>query len=190
MTSTGAAGIDWANIENPTTAVALTGTTPSTSTAIASVSGAVGSVTGAVGSVTGNVGGNVTGSVGSVTGAVGSVTGNVGGNVTGNVGGSTASITNTVKTGGAIRKNVASQTFPIYMVLTSDHITAATGKTLAVQVSKDGVAFGNIAGSVAEIGNGWYLVSFAQADTNCDACAYRATAASTDNRNWYIVTGP
>lgn len=87
VTTTGEAGIDWANIGGPTTAVNLSGTTISTSQAVASVSGAVGSVTG-------NVGGNVVGSVASVTGNVGgnvvgsvaSVTGNVGGNVTGSVG--------------------------------------------------------------------------------------------------------
>lgn len=69
ITSTGAAGVDWANVENPTTSLNLAGTTVSTSQQVASVSGAVGSVTGAVGSVTGNVGGNVAGSVGSVSSA-------------------------------------------------------------------------------------------------------------------------
>lgn len=78
VTATGAAGIDWANVENPTTALNLSGTNIDVDQVVASVSGAVGSVTGAVGSVTG--------AVGSVTGAVGSVTGNVGGNVVGSVG--------------------------------------------------------------------------------------------------------
>lgn len=55
----GEAGVDWANVGSPTTAVDLSGTTISTSQAVASVSGAVGSVTG-------NVGGNVVGSVGSL----------------------------------------------------------------------------------------------------------------------------
>ncbi len=82
----GEAGLDWANVGSPTTAVNLSGTNIDVDQVVASVSGAVGSVTGAVGSVTGNVGGNVTGTVGSVVGAVGSVTGNVGGNVTGSVG--------------------------------------------------------------------------------------------------------
>jgi hypothetical protein len=100
VSTTGEAGLDWANIGSPTTAQTLSATTVATSQVVASVSGAVGSVTGAVGSVTGavasvtgNVGGNVVGTVGSVvgavgsvTGAVGSVTGNVGGNVTGSVG--------------------------------------------------------------------------------------------------------
>ncbi len=87
VTATGGAGIDWSNVENPTSTVGLTGTTISSGQVVASV-------TGAVGSVTGNVGGNVVGSVASVTGNVGgnvvgsvaSVTGNVGGNVTGSVG--------------------------------------------------------------------------------------------------------
>lgn len=91
VTAGGTAGIDWANIEAPTTANNLSGTNIDTDQVIASVSGnvdgsvasvtgAVGSVTGAVGSVTGNVGGNVTGSVGSVVaidttaGAIDSVT--------------------------------------------------------------------------------------------------------------------
>jgi hypothetical protein len=66
VSATGEAGIDWANIGSPTTAVNLSATNIDVDQVVASVSGAVGSVTGAVGSVTGNVGGNVTGSVGSV----------------------------------------------------------------------------------------------------------------------------
>ncbi len=55
VTATGAAGIDWGNIENPTTAVNLSATNIDVDQVVASVSGAVGSVTGAVGSVTANV---------------------------------------------------------------------------------------------------------------------------------------
>lgn len=55
----GNAGLDWANIDAPTTAQGLTGTTISATQVVASVSGAVASVTG-------NVGGNVTGSIGSL----------------------------------------------------------------------------------------------------------------------------
>lgn len=76
VNATGNAGIDWANISDPSTNQALSATT-------------ISAVTGAVGSVTGNVGGNVAGSVGSVTG-------NVGGNVVGNVNGSVASVTGNV----------------------------------------------------------------------------------------------
>jgi hypothetical protein len=59
VTATGEAGIDWANIGSPTTAVNLSGTNIDVDQVVASVSGAVASVTGAVGSVTGNVGGSV-----------------------------------------------------------------------------------------------------------------------------------
>lgn len=62
----GEAGMDWANIGSPTTAVNLSATNIDVDQVVASVSGAVGSVTGAVGSVTGNVGGNVNGSVASI----------------------------------------------------------------------------------------------------------------------------
>jgi hypothetical protein len=55
VSATGEAGVDWANVGSPTTAVGLTGTTIATSQVVASVSGAVGSVTGAVGSVTARV---------------------------------------------------------------------------------------------------------------------------------------
>lgn len=86
VSTTGEAGVDWANVGSPTTTLALTGTTISTAQVSASVTGNVGgNVTGSVGSVVGAVG-SVTGAVGSVTGAVGSVTGNVSGNVTGSVG--------------------------------------------------------------------------------------------------------
>lgn len=44
VTTTGEAGIDWANIGSPTTTVALSGTTVSTSQSITSVSGSVGSI--------------------------------------------------------------------------------------------------------------------------------------------------
>lgn len=59
VTATGAAGVDWGNVENQSTAVNLSATNIDADQVVASVSGAVGSVTG-------NVGGNVTGSIGSL----------------------------------------------------------------------------------------------------------------------------
>lgn len=53
VSAAGNVGIDWNNIDNPTTPQSLSGTT-------------ISAVSGAVGSVTGNIGGNVTGSVGSL----------------------------------------------------------------------------------------------------------------------------
>jgi len=63
VTTTGGAGIDWANVENPTTALNLSATNIDVDQVVASVSGAVGSVTGAVGSVTGAVGSIATGGI-------------------------------------------------------------------------------------------------------------------------------
>ena len=57
----GEAGVDWANVGSPTTALNLSATNIDVDQVVASVSGAVGSVTGAVGSVTGNVTGTVGG---------------------------------------------------------------------------------------------------------------------------------
>ncbi len=92
VTATGGAGIDWANVEAPTTTLVLTGTTiavtqkvdvdtiktnpvvnggtitfPTTATLASTTNITAGTIT--------TVSGNVNGSVGSVTGAVGSVTG-------------------------------------------------------------------------------------------------------------------
>lgn len=136
----GYAGLDWATINAPTTAVNLSGTNIDTDQVVASVTGAVGSVTGAVGSVTGNVGGNVTGSVGSVVGAVGSVTGNVGGNVTGSVGsvvGAVGSVTGNV--GGNVAGSVASVTG-----LTASDVAAIKAKTDSLNFTVAGNVDANI----------------------------------------------
>lgn len=52
--------------------------------------------------------------------------------------------------------------------LSSDHISPATGKTIAVVISKNGAAFGNPnagATNATEIGNGWYYVDLDTTDT-------------------------
>ena len=53
VTVIGAVGIDWGNVENPTTTVNLSGTIISMLQVVASVSGVVGSVIGTLGIVTG-----------------------------------------------------------------------------------------------------------------------------------------
>ncbi len=45
------------------------------------------------------------------------------------------------------------------MILLSDHISAATGKTLTVTISKDGGSFASPAGAVTEVGNGYYKIA-------------------------------
>ena len=167
----GEAGVDWANVGSPTTAVGLTGTTIATSQVVASVTGAVGSVTGAVGSV---------------TGAVGSVTGNVGGNVVGSV----ASVTAAVATTSNVKKNQALASFQFLMTDSTNH-APATGKTVSVTRAIDSGAFG--AGSlsaVTEIANGLYRVDFAAADLNGNVITLRATASGCDDTFERIVTQP
>lgn len=53
--------------------------------------------------------------------------------------------------------------------LSSDHVTEATGKTIAITVSKNGGAFGNPnagATNATGISSGWYSVSLDTTDTN------------------------
>ncbi len=45
------------------------------------------------------------------------------------------------------------------VVLSSDHISAATGKTLTVTISKNGGSFASPSGSVTEIANGYYQIA-------------------------------
>lgn len=135
--------------------------------------------------IAGNITGNLSGSVGSVTG---DVTGNLGGNVTGSV----ASVTNAVTGGGEMRKNVAGQKYPVYLVDSSGD--PVTGATVTVKISKDGAAPATITGSVAEIDAtdlpGWYLISFSQGDTNADLLVGRATAVGAVPRPFYFTTAP
>lgn len=68
-----------------------------------------------------------------------------------------------------------------YMVLSTDHVTPATGKTVTVTISKDGGAFGAASGAVSEIGNGWYALAGNATDRNTlGALALRATATGCD----------
>ena len=69
----GEAGVDWANVGSPTTALNLSGTNIDVDQVVASVSGAVGSVTGAVGSVTGAVGSIGAGGIATTSFAAGAI---------------------------------------------------------------------------------------------------------------------
>ena len=57
---------------------------------------------------------------------------------------------------------------PLKAFLSSDHISPATGKTIAITISKNGGAFGNPsagATNATEISNGWYYVDLSTTDT-------------------------
>lgn len=69
--------------------------------------------------------------------------------------------------------------------LSSDHITEATGKTVAVTISKNGGSFGNPnagATNATEIASGWYKVTLDTTDTGTEGpLIVRGTATSCDN---------
>lgn len=53
--------------------------------------------------------------------------------------------------------------------LSSDHVSPATGKTIAIVISKSGGAFGNPnagATNATEVSNGWYYIDLSAADTD------------------------
>jgi len=74
---------------------------------------------------------------------------------------------------------------PLKAYLSSDHISDATGKTIACTISKNGAAFGNPSGgatNATEIGNGWYYVDLSTTDTGTvGPLLVRGTATSTDD---------
>jgi len=87
-----------------------------------------------------------------------------------------------------ITKNVALSAFSFYMVLASDHVTAATGKTLTGTISKDGGAFAALTNSVVEISNGMYKVDITQAEMNADVITLKFTETDCDQRIVVIYT--
>ncbi len=89
-----------------------------------------------------------------------------------------------------ITKNVALADFPFFMVLTSDHVTGATGKSVTAQRSLDGEAFANAANAVVEISGGVYKIDLAATDLNADTVCLKFTAADCDARIITIVTKP
>lgn len=69
--------------------------------------------------------------------------------------------------------------------LSSDHVSVATGKTIAVVISKNGAAFGNPhagATNATEIANGWYYVDLDSTDTaTAGPLIVRGTCAGVDD---------
>jgi len=85
-------------------------------------------------------------------------------------------------------KNVALSNLEFLMVLTSDHITPATGKTVTSQISKDGGAFANTTNSVAEIANGFYKISLTQTEMNANIIGLKFTETDCDQTSLVIMT--
>jgi hypothetical protein len=67
------------------------------------------------------------------------------------------------------------------MVLSSDHITGATGKTVTVTIAKNNGAFAVPAGSITEVGNGIYQIAANAVDANTLGPLFlHATASGCD----------
>lgn len=76
--------------------------------------------------------------------------------------------------------------------LSSDHVSEATGKTIAITISKNGGAFGNPnagATNATEISSGWYKVSLDTTDTGTlGPLAIRGAVATIDDvGQWFQV---
>ena len=85
-------------------------------------------------------------------------------------------------------RNVAFPNIAVLMVLTSDHVTPATGLTVTGERSIDGGAFGNVSGTIAEISNGIYQFDAAQADMNGDIIIFRFSSATADDTFLTVTT--
>lgn len=73
------------------------------------------------------------------------------------------------------------------MVQSADHVTALTGASPTVTLSKNGAAFGSPAGAVTEVSAGWYKVAGNATDTNTlGSLILHATAASGDPVDVYF----
>jgi hypothetical protein len=74
---------------------------------------------------------------------------------------------------------------PLKAYLASDHLANATGKTIAVQISKNGAAFGNPsagATNAVEIGAGWYYADLSAIDAGAlGPLIIRGTSAGVDD---------
>lgn len=82
----------------------------------------------------------------------------------------------TVLTQRSIPTKNSAFSFPFKLVDETDLVTGETGATVTNQVSKDGAAFGAAAGTVTEIGHGWYEMAGSAADMNADRLIFRFTA--------------
>lgn len=91
-----------------------------------------------------------------------------------------------------ITKNVALSNFPFKMVLSSDHVTPATGLTVTAQRRIDNGAFANCtnSGAITEVASGWYSIDLSASDLNGNTIALKFTAATADQLDVTVVTEP
>jgi hypothetical protein len=89
---------------------------------------------------------------------------------------------------GQPKQNTALNDFVFTMVLSSDHVTPATGLTVTAERSIDGAAFAATTNSPTEISNGYYSIDLSAADMNGRVISLKFTAATADQREIVMVT--
>ena len=89
-----------------------------------------------------------------------------------------------------IAKNVALPKLDVFMVLSSDHVTSAIGKTITGEISKDGGAFTGIINAITEVGSGLYIIAdgLTQIEMNADIVTLKFTETDCDQRTITIHT--
>lgn len=96
---------------------------------------------------------------------------------------SPALVTNT----GVPPKGVALANFKFLLVLSTDHITGATGKTPTCQIQKDDGVFAACTNAAVEIGNGAYRIDLTATEMNADNILLRFSATGCDDRFMEII---
>src|SRR5207253_1183407 len=85
----------------------------------------------------------------------------------------------------ALYKQSTAYTRTFFMVSSTDHLTAKTGVTPTVNVSKAGAAFGAAGGTVTEIANGWYKIVLSTTDTNTGGdLSFHITGSGADDTDF------
>lgn len=102
----------------------------------------------------------------------------------------TAIRANTDNLPSAIKRNTARPNFEFFMASSSDHVSGATGLTVAAQRSIDGGPFASTVNTPTEVGNGVYAIDLDAADLNGEVVTLLLTAAGADPRVFTIVTEP
>lgn len=87
-------------------------------------------------------------------------------------------------------KNVAVPKFDVFMVSSSDHVTAATGKTVTGTISKDGGSFVALTNAITEVSGGMYTIAsgLTQAERDADVSTLVFTASGCDDRVITIIS--
>jgi len=80
----------------------------------------------------------------------------------------------------AIKKNTAGL-LHVEMVLTSDHVTPATGLTVTAQRLIDSGVYVNVSGTITEVSNGAYRFDYLAADSNGDIVTWKFSAGTADD---------